>query len=118
LHKYVINRWVRYETIREWKASDFKRLTGVRQKNFEKMLLRFNYYGLDVLERISLPISYSSYLWCWLVSNLRAVIQVEDALMHSREFTLLGKKALNSSDTLSEVILVDVGEQPIEHQKK
>ena len=29
---------MRYETIREWKDSDFKRLTGVRQKTFEKML--------------------------------------------------------------------------------
>ena len=48
----------------------------------------------------------------------RTINQVEDALMLSGEFTLPGKKALSTSDTLIEVILVDVGEQPIERPKK
>ena len=48
----------------------------------------------------------------------RTINQVEDALMRSGEFSLPGKKALSSSDTLIEVILVDVGEQPIERPKK
>lgn len=38
--------------------------------------------------------------------------------MRSGEFRLPGKKALQSSDTLIEVILVDVSEQPIERPKK
>ena len=48
----------------------------------------------------------------------RTIKQVEDALMLSGEFTLPGKQALNSSDTIIEVILVDVEEQPIERPKK
>ena len=36
----------------------------------------------------------------------------------SGEFRLPGKKALQPSDTLIEVILVDVSEQPIERPKK
>ena len=48
----------------------------------------------------------------------RTINQVEDALMLSGEFTLPGKKALSASDTLIEVILIDVGEQPIERPKK
>jgi len=48
----------------------------------------------------------------------RTINQVEDALMRSGEFKLPGKKALKPSDTLIEVVLVDVGEQPIERPKK
>ena len=48
----------------------------------------------------------------------QSINQVEDALMRSGEFKLPGKKALKPSDTLIEVILVDVGEQPIERPKK
>lgn len=48
----------------------------------------------------------------------RTIKKIEDALMRSGEFTLPGKKVLSSSDTLVEVILVDVGEQPIERPKK
>ena len=40
----------------------------------------------------------------------QSINQVEDALMRSGEFKLPGKKALKPSDTLIEVILVDVGE--------
>lgn len=48
----------------------------------------------------------------------RTTKQVEDALMRSGEFKLPGKKALQPSDTLIEVVLVDVGEQPIERPPK
>jgi len=29
---------MRYENIKEWKDTDFKRLTGVKRETFEKML--------------------------------------------------------------------------------
>ena len=38
--------------------------------------------------------------------------------MRSGEFRLPGKKALQPSDTLIEIVLVDVSEQPIERPKK
>ena len=40
----------------------------------------------------------------------RTINKVEDALMHSGEFHLPAKKMLQPSDTLIEVILVDVSE--------
>ena len=44
--------------------------------------------------------------------------QVEDALVRSKKFRLPGKKALQASDTVFEVVLVDVSEQPVERPKK
>jgi len=48
----------------------------------------------------------------------RTIRKVEDALVRSRKFRLPGKKALQPSDTVFEVVLVDVSEQPIERPKK
>jgi len=39
-------------------------------------------------------------------------------LISSGQFTLPGKKALQPSDTVIEIIVVDATEQPIERQKK
>ena len=44
--------------------------------------------------------------------------KVEDVLIRSGEFRLPGKKALKSSDTVIEVVLIDATEQPIERPKK
>ena len=44
--------------------------------------------------------------------------KVEDALVRSKQFRLPGKKALQPSDTVFEVILVDASEQPVERPKK
>jgi hypothetical protein len=43
---------------------------------------------------------------------------VEDVLVGSKKFRLPGKKALQPSDTVFEVILVDASEQPVERPKK
>ena len=48
----------------------------------------------------------------------RTINKVEDALARSGEFGLPGKKVLQPSDTIIEVVLVDVSEQPIERPKK
>jgi len=48
----------------------------------------------------------------------RTINKVEDALVRSGEFRLPGKKVLQASDTIIEVVLVDVSEQPIERPKK
>ena len=127
---------MRYETIREWKAPDFKRLTGVRQKTFEKMLEAItqelpNFGRTPTLSRADQLLMTLMY-WreyrtqfhiagTYGVSEstvCRTINQVEGALMRSGEFKLPRKKALKPSDTLIEVILVDVGEQPIERPKK
>ena len=48
----------------------------------------------------------------------RTIDKVEDALVNSGEFRLPGKKVLQPNDTIIEVVLVDVSEQPIERPKK
>ena len=127
---------MRYETIKEWKDADFKRLTGVRQKTFEKMLevitKELPNFGrpptLSRADQLLMTLMYwREYRTQFHIAGTygvsestvcRTIKQVEDALMISGKFTLPGKKALNSSDTLIEVILVDAGEQPIERPKK
>jgi hypothetical protein len=48
----------------------------------------------------------------------RTIQKVEEALINSGQFTLPGKKALQPSDTVIEIVVVDVTEQPIERPKK
>ena len=48
----------------------------------------------------------------------RTIHKVEDILVRSQKFRLPGKKALQTSDTVFEVVLVDVSEQPVERPKK
>jgi hypothetical protein len=48
----------------------------------------------------------------------RTIKKIEDVLIKSKQFHLPGKKVLQPSDTVIEVVLVDVTEQPIERPKK
>ena len=48
----------------------------------------------------------------------RTIKKVEDGLMRSGQFRLPGKKTLQDSETIIEVIVIDVAEQPIERPKK
>ena len=127
---------MRYEDIKTWKDTDFKRLTGVRAITFKKMLTVLekelpNFGRPPKLRRADQLLNTLMY-WreyrtqfhiagSYGISEAtvcRTINKVEDALMRSGEFHLPGKKALQPSDTLIEVILVDVSEQPIERPKK
>lgn len=48
----------------------------------------------------------------------RIVYRVEDKLIKSRKFSLPGKKALSFAEAEWSVVIVDVGESPIERPKK
>jgi len=48
----------------------------------------------------------------------RTIKKIENVLMKSGEFRLPGRKALQLSDTVIEVVLIDATEQPIERPKK
>ncbi len=127
---------MRYEDIKTWKDTDFKRLTGVRPTTFKKMLTvlekELPNFGrppkLSRADQLLMTLMYwREYRTQFHIAGsygvseatvCRTINKVEDALMLSGEFTLPGKKALSTSDTLIEVILVDVGEQPIERPKK
>ena len=127
---------MRYETIKHLKDTDFKRLTGVQRETFEKMrkviekgmrdfgrppklsradqLLMTLMYWREYRTEFHIAQSYgiSESAVC------RTIRKVEDTLVHSRKFRLPGKKALQPSETVFEVVLVDASEQPIERPKK
>jgi len=48
----------------------------------------------------------------------RTIKKVENVLIKSEQFHLPGKKALQSNDTVFEVVLIDATEQPIERPQK
>ena len=125
-----------YKTIEHLKESDFKRLTGVQRETFDQMLaviekglpdfgrppklsradqlLMTLMYWREYRTEFHIAQSYS-------VSEAtvsRTIRKVEDVLVRSKKFRLPGKKALQNSDTVFEVLLVDVSEQPIERPKK
>ena len=127
---------MRYEEIKDWKGANFKRLTGVKPKTFAKMLVvlekELRNFGrppkLTRADQLLMTLMYwREYRTQFHIAGsygiseatvCRTVNKVEDALMRSGEFRLPGKKVLQPSDTLIEVILVDVSEQPIERPKK
>ncbi len=127
---------MRYESVQKLKDEDFKRCTGVQRSTFEQMLavveaaLR-NFGRPTTLSRadqllitlmywreyrtefhIGLTYGVSEATVC------RTIRKVENALIQSKQFHLPGKKALRSSDTIFEIVLVDATEQPIERPKK
>lgn len=130
------NRQMRYETIKQLKGMDFKRLTGVERETFEKMLVviqkEMRDFGrppkLSRADQLLMTLMYwreyrtefhiaQSY-GISEASVCRTIQKVEDALVRSGAFRLPGKKALQPSDTVFEVVLVDASEQPIERPKK
>jgi Helix-turn-helix of DDE superfamily endonuclease len=61
---------------------------------------------------IGLTYSISEAMVC------RTIKKVEDVLIQSKQFHLPGKKVLQPSDTMIEIVLMDATEQPIERPKK
>jgi len=127
---------MRYETIQTLKDEDFKRLTGVSRAMFEKMV-RVVKAGLRDFGRTPKLIREDQLLMTLMywreyrtefhigltygvseATVCRTIKKIENVLMKSGEFRLPGRKALEPSDTLIEVVLVDATEQPIERPKK
>src|SRR5215210_1032682 len=127
---------MRYETIKQLKDTDFKRLTGVQRDTFEQMLAvvekGLRDFGrptkLNRADQLLMTLMYwREYRTEFHIAQsygisestvCRTIRKVENALVRSGKFRLPGKKALQPSDTLFEVVLVDVSEQPIERPKK
>lgn len=127
---------MRYETIEPLKETDFKRLTGVQRETFDKML-KVVEKGLRTFGRPA-KLSRADQLLMTLMywreyrtefhiaqsygiseaTVCRTIRKVENALVRSGKFRLPGKKTLQASDTVFEVVLVDVSKQPIERPKK
>jgi hypothetical protein len=127
---------MRYETIKHLKETDFKRLTGVQRETFEKMLAvvekGLRDFGrptkLSRADQLLLTLMYwREYRTEFHIAQsygiseatvCRTIQKVENALVRSGKFRLPGRKALQASDTMFEILLVDVSEQPIERPKK
>src|SRR5215217_2449060 len=127
---------MRYETIQDLKDTDFKRLTGVQRETFEEMLKvvekGLRDFGrppkLSRADQLLMTLMYwREYRTEFHIAQsygiseatvCRTIRKVEDTLVRSKNFRLPGKKALQPSDTIFEVILVDVSEQPVERQKE
>ena len=127
---------MRYETIEHLKDRDFKRLTGVQRKTFDQMLKviekGLRNFGrpskLSRADQLLLTLMYwREYRSEFHIAQsygiseatvCRTIRKVENTLVHSGKFRLPGKKTFQVSDTVFEVMLVDVSEQPIERPKK
>ena len=123
-------------------SSHFKRLTGVKRTTFEKMCFiistvkqqrrkhpqRGKDPSLGVEDQLLMMLMYNreyrTYLHiaadygisesqCWRIIN-----DLQNILVQSKAFSLPGKKALVKQDIKWSVVLIDVGESPVERPKK
>lgn len=127
---------MRYETVKQLKDEEFKRLTGVSRAMFEKMLkeVKAGLRDFGRKPKLSREDQLLLTLMYWReyrtefhigvtyevseATVCRTIQKIENVLMQSGEFRLPGRKALQPSDTVIEVVLIDATEQPIERQKK
>ena len=127
---------MRYEEIKNRSDKDFKRLTGVEHETFKKMVSvlenEMPSFGrppkLNRADQLLMTLMYwREYRTQFHIAQsygisesavCRTIQKIEDALINSGQFTLPGKKALQPSDTVIEIIVVDATEQPIERPKK
>jgi len=129
-----------YEKLEKLKDSDFKLITGVTRKVFEKMLevlkmkhakehARGGVEGLPVELRLTLALEYwREYRSFRHMANdhqisktaiHNAVIWVENVLSESEEFKLqdLKERFKPGEESEIKVVMIDVEEQPIERPK-
>lgn len=127
---------MRYEEIKERSAKDFKRLTGVEHRTFKHMVTVLETdmpnFGrppkLGRADQLLMTLMYwREYRTQFHIAQAysisestvcRTIQKVEDTLIQSGQFQLPGKKALQPSDTIIEIVVVDATEQPIERPKK
>ena len=131
---------MRYESLKEFKDEDFRRLTGIKRATFEKMVEilkeaekeKKNIGGkpnkliiedrlLMALEYIREYRTYFHVAASYQISEsacYRNIRWIEDVLIKHPDFALPGRKALLKSDVEYDVILIDATETPIERPKK
>ena len=131
---------MKFKKIKDFKESQFRRITGVKRKTFDKMVEiikaeekikkakggRPN--SLTIEDRILMTLEYLREYRTYAhiaasyglsesntFENIRGI---ENTLIKSKEFSLPGRKALKKNDNEYEVILIDATESPIERPKK
>ena len=131
---------MKFTKIKNLKNAEFKRLTGIKRKTFDKMLDILNEAEkikkarggkpntIIMEDRLLMTLEYlREYRTYFHISQsygisesacFRNIRWIEDVLIKSKEFRLPGRKALIKSDHEFEVILIDATESPIERPKK
>ena len=131
---------MKYENIKEYTDEQFRRITGVSRKTFERMLeillpkLKEKLAKGGRKPKLSLEEMLLATLEYWREyrtyahiavsygiheSNIYRLIKwVEDVLIKDGTFSLPGKKALLKGDAEYEVVLIDATETPIERPKR
>lgn len=131
---------MRYKQIGNLSAAQFQRATGVKRNTFNQMLLAVGshhqqrshnrgrpsrmciedqlllmlMYYREYRTFLHISIAYEiSEAQCW-----RIIRKMEDILIKSQLFHLPGKKKLVDNEMNWEVVVIDVGESPIERPKK
>jgi hypothetical protein len=127
---------MRYKEIKDRNDQDFKRLTGVEHQTFKQMVAvlesELPNFGrppkLGRADQLLLTLMYwREYRTQFHIAQAygisestvcRTIQKIENALINSGQFRLPGKKALQPSDMVIEIVVVDATEQPIERPKK
>lgn len=131
---------MQYSELIKLSDSQFQRLVGVKRGTFNKMLETIGFQAKERITKRGRPSTIStenqllimlmyyreyrtffhisttygiSEAQCW-----RIVRKMEDILIKSKLFHLPGKKKLIEGTTSWEVVVIDVGESPIERPKK
>lgn len=134
---------MKYENIKSLKESEFKQITGVSLRTFDVMVLALKaayekvhmkhgrMYGrkrkLSIEDNLLMMLEYyKEYRTFQCIgasygltksATRKAIMWVEEVLIKSGLFNLLGKKALANVDAKIDVIVVDSTETPIERPK-
>lgn len=138
--KFLGESTLKFEQIKIMKEEDFRRLTGIKRKTFEKMMEvlskeqqkkksqggKPNKLALE--EQLLMTLEYlREYRTYFHISRsygmsesacYRNIRWVEDTLIKSKVFSLPGRKALLKSEVEYEVVLVDASETPIQRPQK
>ena len=131
---------MKFKKIKDFKESQFRRITGVKRKTFDKMVeiiraeekikkTKSGYpNNLTIKDRILMTLEYlrEYRTYAHIVASYRLsesntfenIRGIENTLIKSKEFSLPGRKALKKNDNEYKVILIDATKSPIEHPKK
>ena len=128
-----------YKKVKNLRAEDFKRLTGVHFETFNQMVeivkqaetlrkktgrppkLRIEEQILMVLEYLREYRTFFHLGATWGINEstaYRIVQKIENILIKAPALRLPGKKRLISEDCQLETVVIDVSETPIERPKK
>jgi hypothetical protein len=131
---------MRYTTIQGLKDDEFRRLTGVKRKTFEGMVVLLSKakaeqkvrggrpHGLMIEEQLLMMLSYwREYRTYFHIGQTygksesqtyRIIRWCEETLVKSQAFRLPGRQAVVANERAFDVVLIDATETPIERPKK